>query len=165
MTLVAALGTIGTAASLGALSGTAATVAGGLLAGSALYGVSKGVEEMTAPEPETPGPQGPSLAPGLSPAMNPAEVNAPSSSAPLSGLASIGSSAPQQRAATGGIIMAKGGEVPLSDGAFIIPADVVSALGNGSTKAGAEYLDRLMAEAHKVSTKRHGLGTLKNEDA
>lgn len=164
MTMVAALATIGTTVTAGALTGTAATVVGGLAAGSALYGVAKGVEELTTPEPETPKPQGPSLAPGLAPAMNPAEANV-TSSAPLSGLASIGSGAPQQSAATGGIIMAKGGKVPLTDGAFIIPADVVSALGNGSTKAGAEYLDRLMAEAHKVSTQRHGLGTLKNEDA
>jgi hypothetical protein len=34
-----------------------------------------------------------------------------------------------------------GGEVPLEDGAFIIPADVVSHLGNGSTKGGADLLD------------------------
>lgn len=40
-----------------------------------------------------------------------------------------------------GIGMAKGGEVGLQEGQFIIPADVVSALGNGSTKAGAKFLD------------------------
>ena len=38
---------------------------------------------------------------------------------------------------------AKGGAIHLRDGDFIIPADVVSAIGNGSTKAGAEYLDHL----------------------
>jgi hypothetical protein len=38
---------------------------------------------------------------------------------------------------------AKGGAIHLQDGAFIVPADVVSAIGNGSTKAGAKYLDHL----------------------
>lgn len=38
---------------------------------------------------------------------------------------------------------AKGGSIRLRDGDFVIPADVVSAIGNGSTKAGAEYLDHL----------------------
>jgi len=38
---------------------------------------------------------------------------------------------------------AKGGAIHLRDGDFIIPADVVSAIGNGSTKAGAKYLDHL----------------------
>ena len=37
--------------------------------------------------------------------------------------------------------LAGGGEVNLEDGQFILPADVVSALGNGSTKAGAQFLD------------------------
>lgn len=36
---------------------------------------------------------------------------------------------------------AGGGEVNLEDGQFILPSDVVSALGNGSTKAGAQFLD------------------------
>jgi hypothetical protein len=40
-----------------------------------------------------------------------------------------------------GMGMNKGGEVALQEGQFIIPADVVSALGNGSTKAGANFLD------------------------
>ena len=40
-----------------------------------------------------------------------------------------------------GMNFAKGGEVGLQEGQFIIPADVVSALGNGSTKAGASFLD------------------------
>ena len=53
----------------------------------------------------------------------------------------------QKRAATGlssGMFeqkLAHGGQVNLEDGQFIIPADVVSALGNGSTKAGAAFLD------------------------
>jgi|694.fasta_scaffold97074_3 hypothetical protein len=40
-----------------------------------------------------------------------------------------------------GMNFAQGGEVGLKEGQFIIPADVVSALGNGSTKAGANFLD------------------------
>lgn len=36
-----------------------------------------------------------------------------------------------------------GGSIRLKDGSFIIPADVVSALGNGSSKAGAKYLTHL----------------------
>ena len=38
---------------------------------------------------------------------------------------------------------AHGGSIRLENNAFIIPADVVSAIGNGSTKAGAKYLDHL----------------------
>jgi len=37
----------------------------------------------------------------------------------------------------------QGGSVRLRNGDFIVPADVVSAIGNGSTKAGAKYLDHL----------------------
>jgi hypothetical protein len=40
----------------------------------------------------------------------------------------------------GGMGMAAGGGVKLEEGQFIVPADVVSALGNGSTKAGAAFL-------------------------
>lgn len=40
-----------------------------------------------------------------------------------------------------GMHFAQGGGVGLEEGQFIIPADVVSALGNGSTKAGATFLD------------------------
>lgn len=42
---------------------------------------------------------------------------------------------------------AGGGEVNLEDGQFILPADVVSALGNGSTKAGAKFLDEFFGLA------------------
>ena len=38
----------------------------------------------------------------------------------------------------------EGGSIRLRNGDFIIPADVVSALGNGSSKAGAKYLTHLM---------------------
>jgi hypothetical protein len=37
----------------------------------------------------------------------------------------------------------QGGSVRLQNGSYIIPADVVSAIGNGSTKAGAKYLEHL----------------------
>jgi hypothetical protein len=40
-----------------------------------------------------------------------------------------------------GLGMAEGGGVQLEEGQFVIPADVVSALGNGSTKAGAAFLN------------------------
>lgn len=42
---------------------------------------------------------------------------------------------------------AEGGEVALEDGQFILPADIVSALGNGSTKAGARFLDEFFGLA------------------
>lgn len=43
---------------------------------------------------------------------------------------------------------ARGGSVHLRNGDFVIPADVVSALGNGSTKAGAKYLTHLFNSLH-----------------
>ena len=74
---------------------------------------------------------------------------------PLGGLGSIGR-------ATGGITaLAHGGQVPLGDGAYIIPADVVSALGNGSSKAGADYLRRLMVEVRKEAVNLQGMGAAK----
>jgi hypothetical protein len=52
------------------------------------------------------------------------------------------------RAAEGGLMTlhARGGSIHLKDGQYIIPADVVSALGNGSSKAGARYLTHLFTE-------------------
>lgn len=47
----------------------------------------------------------------------------------------------------GGKPLAGGGSVALSDGQFIIPADIVSALGNGSTKAGAAFLDEFFGRS------------------
>jgi hypothetical protein len=44
-----------------------------------------------------------------------------------------------------GLGWASGGQIALKEGQFIIPADVVSALGNGSTKAGARFLDDFFA--------------------
>jgi hypothetical protein len=40
----------------------------------------------------------------------------------------------------------------LADGEFVIPADVVSHLGNGSTKAGAKKLYQMMAQIRKART-------------
>jgi hypothetical protein len=82
-----------------------------------------------------------------------------SPSGPLSSLGGIGK-------ATGGLTaLAHGGQVPLKDGAYIIPADVVSALGNGSSKAGAEFLRHLMIEVRKESVNLQGLGAAKKHVA
>lgn len=43
-------------------------------------------------------------------------------------------------------------DVLLSDGEFVIPADVVSGLGNGSTEAGASELDRMMSRVRQSRT-------------
>jgi len=40
----------------------------------------------------------------------------------------------------------------LSDGEFVIPADVVSHLGNGNSDAGAKVLERMMARVRKART-------------
>jgi len=72
----------------------------------------------------------------------PASGSTPSN--PLGGLGQIG--------------YAKGGHVPLKNGAYIIPADVVSALGNGSSKAGAEFLQRLLVQVRREAIKRQGVG-------
>jgi len=47
-----------------------------------------------------------------------------------------------------------GGKQParLADGEFVVPADVVSHLGNGSTKAGAQRLYDMMAKVRKART-------------
>jgi hypothetical protein len=44
------------------------------------------------------------------------------------------------------------GDTPaaLSDGEFVIPADVVSMLGDGNTDAGAKILDAFLAEIRKT---------------
>ena len=81
-------------------------------------------------------------------AMAPADIYR---QGPISGIGSIG--------------MAKGGQVPVRDGAYIIPADVVSALGNGSSKAGAEFLRRLMEEVKHNAVSRHGLGAARRAAA
>jgi hypothetical protein len=40
----------------------------------------------------------------------------------------------------------------LSDGEFVIPADVVSHLGNGNSDAGAKVLEDMMARVRKART-------------
>jgi hypothetical protein len=40
----------------------------------------------------------------------------------------------------------------LADGEFVIPADVVSHLGNGSTEAGAKKLHEMMNKVRKART-------------
>lgn len=68
------------------------------------------------------------------------------------------SSGGQKYFATGGLTsLAKGGSsLRLEDSDYIIPADVVSALGNGSSKAGARYLDAQFARLNSVG----GVGAL-----
>lgn len=43
--------------------------------------------------------------------------------------------------AEGGLTTLKGGGIAMRDGQYVIPADVVSAIGNGSSKAGAKFLE------------------------
>jgi len=43
-------------------------------------------------------------------------------------------------------------EARLADGEFVIPADVVSHLGNGSTDAGAKTLYSMMSKVRKART-------------
>lgn len=51
-------------------------------------------------------------------------------------------------------IAARAGEQPvlLSDGEFVVPADVVSHLGDGSTKAGVRALEGMMARVRRAKT-------------
>jgi hypothetical protein len=49
-------------------------------------------------------------------------------------------------------------EARLADGEFVIPADVVSHLGNGSSKAGAKQLYSMMDRARKARTGRKSQG-------
>lgn len=87
----------------------------------------------------------------------------------------IGRTAPQQMFAAGGIarFLSGGGdgmsdsipaningsqEARLADGEFVIPADVVSHLGNGSSKAGAKQLYSMMDKVRqaRTGTKKQG---------
>ena len=54
-----------------------------------------------------------------------------------------------------------GGKQParLADGEFVVPADVVSHLGNGSTDAGAKHLYHMMDKVRKARTGRKSQGT------
>jgi len=46
----------------------------------------------------------------------------------------------------------KGPEARLSDGEFVVPADVVSHLGNGNSQAGASQLYDMMGRIRKART-------------
>ena len=106
-----------------------------------ILGAGSMAESAVNQKPEAAANVTPALAPGLPSAMKPKDVY---NQGPLGGMGSIG--------------MAQGGQVPLKNGAYIIPADVVSALGNGSSKAGADFLRRLMNEVKSEAVSRHGLG-------
>ena len=89
----------------------------------------------------------------------------------------IGNTVPQQMYAAGGIasgrFLSGGGdgmsdsikaningsqEARLADGEFVVPADVVSHIGNGSSKAGAKQLYSMMDRVRqaRVGTKKQG---------
>lgn len=59
-----------------------------------------------------------------------------------------------------------GGRQParLADGEFVVPADVVSHLGNGSTDAGARKLDNMMSKVRKARTGNPKQGKQINPD-
>lgn len=145
--------------------GTGAAIAAGTVGAGTLAGAGMAINEMTKGPPAST-PNVPTLAPGLSPGMSAAEAVSPAAASPAaSPMAGLGSIGQEQKAASGGLMMARGGQVPVRDGAYIIPADVVSALGNGSSKAGAEFLRRLMEEVKSQGVKRHGLGAVKRDAA
>jgi hypothetical protein len=52
----------------------------------------------------------------------------------------------------------------LADGEFVVPADVVSHLGNGSTDAGAKKLHGMMDNVRKARTGRKAQGKQINPD-
>ena len=52
-----------------------------------------------------------------------------------------------------------GQEARLSDGEFVIPADVVSHLGNGNSEAGAKVLHQMMNRVRKERTGNKKQGT------
>lgn len=110
---------------------------------------------------------------------------APSSGAPSSGGSGVGTGTldegqPQLRAAGGLLGLAQGGyylggitdgmadkvparidgrqEARLSDGEFVVPADVVSHLGNGNSNAGAQQLYAMMDKVRQERTGRKEQG-------
>jgi hypothetical protein len=52
----------------------------------------------------------------------------------------------------------------LADGEFVVPADVVSHLGNGSTDAGAKHLYKMMDQIRQARTGRKSQGKKINAD-
>lgn len=143
--------------------GTGAAIAAGTVGAGVLGGVGAGINEAVESADAADAAakadvargvaNQPQLAAGLAPAQAPGAAAA-------NPLAGIGSDQPIQGAAEGGIMRAKGGRIPLKDGAYIIPADVVSALGNGSTKAGGAFLRQLIEAVKDEATKRQGLGAV-----
>lgn len=61
---------------------------------------------------------------------------------PMFGRKSGFMSSPFEGWAEGGLTTLKGGGIAMRDGQYVIPADVVSAIGNGSSKAGAKFLEQ-----------------------
>lgn len=55
-------------------------------------------------------------------------------------------------------------EARLSDGEFVIPADVVSHLGNGNSEAGAKQLEQMMSKVRKARTGNPKQGKQINPD-
>jgi len=47
----------------------------------------------------------------------------------------------------------------LADGEFVVPADVVSHLGNGSTKAGAKHLYKMLDRVRQARTGKKSQGS------
>lgn len=59
--------------------------------------------------------------------------------------------------ADGGLATLKGGgSIKMVDGQYVIPADVVSALGNGSSKAGAEFLREAFSQIRTQGGRKPG---------
>jgi len=97
------------------------------------------------------------------------------------GTGTLDEARPEMRAAGGLLGLAKGGyylggvtdgmadkvparidgrqEARLSDGEFVVPADVVSHLGNGNSNAGAQQLYDMMDRVRKARTGRESQGT------
>jgi hypothetical protein len=139
----------------------------------------KGTDPMQQGQPSLQGLQ--SLAPSqpMAPSYNPSQAMAPSYNPSVASTASYGGDTNTPFMAKGGYLDGPGdglsdsipatieGKQParLADGEFVVSADVVSALGNGSSKAGAKHLyammDRIRQNAHgtkkqirKVNTKQ-----------
>ena len=62
------------------------------------------------------------------------------------------------RKAFGSVEVLHGVSVDMADGEFVVPADVVSHLGNGSTDAGAKQLYSMMDKVRKARTGRKSQG-------
>jgi hypothetical protein len=108
------------------------------------------------------------VASGLNPTMQLGQLNLAHG-----GIASLGSYSDGGRMLKGpgdgmsdNIPATIGGKQParLADGEFVVPADVVSHLGNGSTDAGAKHLYKMMDQIRKARTGRKAQGKQINAD-